>query len=174
MKTTPASKNKPSSVRHPRASRRDQQTPPNAALPADQIAARLVDLGHLATPAQVTAYQAMELRERLLSLPVMVGFVLSLIWRQLGSVGEAGRVLPRAGFLWTSPQPGSPHALGPRFQRLHAGSFERLLAPVLLRATTRQRPWSPEVAAARSLSASIGPHLLLLQVSPMPLAMMSH
>jgi hypothetical protein len=42
----------------------------------------------------------MGLWERVLTLPVMVAFVLSLIWRHLGSVREAARVLRLEGFLW--------------------------------------------------------------------------
>ena len=49
---------------------------------------------------------AMGLRQRILTLPVMVAFVLSLIWRQIGSVCEAVRVLKRQGMLWTEAEPG--------------------------------------------------------------------
>ena len=40
----------------------------------------------------------MGLRQRILTLPVMVAFVLSLIWRQVGSVTEAVRELSKRGF----------------------------------------------------------------------------
>src|SRR5260370_25268611 len=77
MSTTPSSpKKKPSSVRHTRAIQRDRQTRPNTAPPDAQIEARLFELVHPATYAQVAAYQAMGLRERILTLPVMVAFVL--------------------------------------------------------------------------------------------------
>src|SRR5260370_40965579 len=64
MSTTPSSpKKKPSSVRHTRAIQRDRQTRPNTAPPDAQIEARLFELVHPATYAQVAAYQAMGLRE---------------------------------------------------------------------------------------------------------------
>lgn len=153
MSITPTPpKKKPSSVRHTRAIQRDRQTRPNTAPPDDQIEARLFDLVHPATYTQVAAYQAMGLRERILTLPVMVAFVLSLIWRQLGSVSEAVRILQREGFLWTSPQQVSQQALCQRLQDLPAVLFERVLAEVLpqvqQRAQARQRPLPPEVAAA--------------------------
>lgn len=154
MNTNTASPSKkPSRVRHPRAIQRDRQIRSNAAPPAAQIEARLSELVHPATYAQVASYQAMGLRARILPLPVMVAFVLSLIWRHLGSVSEAVRVLQREGFLWTSPQQVSQQALCTRLQRLPAVLFERVLADVLPQvqqhATTRARPLPPEVAAAQ-------------------------
>jgi hypothetical protein len=160
MSTTSSSpKKKSSSVRHTRAIQRDRQIRPNATPPDAQIAARLSELVHPATYTQLAAYQAMGLRERILTLPVMVAFVLSLIWRQLGSVNEAVRVLQREGFLWTSPQPVTQQALCARLQRLPAVLFERVLAEVLpqvqQRASTRARPLPPEVAAAQRHFAHI-------------------
>src|SRR5215203_3339325 len=87
------SKPKKSSVRHTRAIQRDRTKRPNSAPPDEQIQARLTELIHPATYAQVATFHAMGLRERILTLPVMMAFVLSLIWRHLGSVSEATRVL---------------------------------------------------------------------------------
>ena len=87
------SKPKKSSVRHTRAIQRDRSKRPNTAPPDPQVEARLTELIHPATYAQVAAFHAMGLRERILTLPVMMAFVLSLIWRHLGSVSEATRVL---------------------------------------------------------------------------------
>src|SRR5260370_32099844 len=104
MSTTPASKKKPSSVRHTRAIQRDQRFHPTVAPPDPQVQAQLEALIHPATYTQVAYYHSLGLRERILTLPVMVAFVLSLIWRHLGSVSEAVRVLREEGFLWVSPQ----------------------------------------------------------------------
>lgn len=82
---------KQSSVRHPRAIQRDRSKRLSIGPPDEQVEARLTELIHPATLAQVDAYRAMSLRHRVLTLPVMVAFVLSLIWRQLGSVSEAVR-----------------------------------------------------------------------------------
>src|SRR5688572_14373041 len=48
-------------------------------------------------------YRAMGFRERVLSLPVMVGILLSLVWRQIASVSELQRVLAREPVLWVEP-----------------------------------------------------------------------
>src|SRR3712207_863982 len=92
-----------STVRHTRAIQRDQRTRPSVAPSAPEVEARLAELIHPATLAQVATYQQLGLRQRLLTLPVMVAFVLSLIWRQLGSVSEAVRVLRQEGLLWAEP-----------------------------------------------------------------------
>ncbi len=93
------SKPKKSTVRHTRAIQRDRTKRPNTAPPDEQIEARLTDLVYPATLNQVAHFHDLGLRERLLNLPVMMAFVLSLIWRQLGSVAEAVRVLNREGLL---------------------------------------------------------------------------
>ncbi len=90
---------KRSTVRHTRAIQRDRQTRPSVAPSAPQVEARLAELIHPATLAQVATFHELGLRQRLLTLPVMVAFVLSLVWRQLGSVSEAVRVLRQEGLL---------------------------------------------------------------------------
>jgi hypothetical protein len=47
--------------------------------------------------------RASGLRERLLRLPVMVGILLSLVWRQIASVSELNRVRERESLLWVEP-----------------------------------------------------------------------
>jgi hypothetical protein len=91
-RATRAKSNK-STVRHTRAIQRDRSKRPTVAPPDDKIEERLTELIHPATYAQVAAYQERGLRQRILTLPVMVAFVLSLIWRQIGSVSEAVRIL---------------------------------------------------------------------------------
>ena len=86
-------KKKASSVRHTRSNQvaRGQKQP---TLPPDeQTAQRIKDVIHPATLAQVEYYQQLGLRERTLTLPVMVAVVISLVWRQLASVSETLRVL---------------------------------------------------------------------------------
>src|SRR5690349_16423638 len=99
---------KPSTVRHTRAIQRDRRVRPAVAPPAPQVAARLAEVVHPATLAQVAAFHDRGLRERVLTLPVMVAFVLSLLWRQLGSVAEAVRVLTAEGVLWAEATMVSP------------------------------------------------------------------
>jgi Transposase DDE domain len=143
------SKPKKSSVRHTRAIQRDRTKRPNTAPPDQQIEARLTELIHPATYAQVAAFQAMGLRERILTLPVMMAFVLSLIWRHLGSVSEAVRVLQEEGMLWTSPQQVTQPAVEQRLRSLPPLLFQRVLLDVLPRMQARwqmrTRPVAPAV-----------------------------
>jgi hypothetical protein len=140
-------------VRHTRAIQRDRRTRPTVAPPAAEVEAHLAELVQPAVYAQVAAYQAMGRRHRLLTLPVMVAFVLSLLWRHLGSVSEAVRVLRQEGVLWTPPLEVSPQAVNQRLRVLPAALFERVLADVLPRMQerwrARDRPLPPVVARAR-------------------------
>ncbi len=147
------SKSKKSSVRHTRAIQRDRTKRPNSAPPDEQIEARLTELIHPTTYAQVAAFHAMGLRERILTLPVMIAFVLSLIWRHLGSVSEAVRVLQEEGMLWTSPQHVTQSAVEQRLRGLPPLLFQRVLLELLPRMQerwqTRKRPVAPAIAWAQ-------------------------
>jgi hypothetical protein len=141
-------------VRHTRAIQRDRRLHPTTEAPDDLVQARLEELIHPATYAQLASYQAMGLRERVLTLPVLVAFVLSLIWRQLGSVREAVRVLRQEGFLWVWAQPVSQQAVSERLRTFPAVLFERVLQEVLpqmqARTLARTRPVPPVLAWAQS------------------------
>lgn len=147
QKTTSIKKKKPSSVRHTRAIQRDRTKRPTVAPSAPQVEAHLTDLIHPATLAQVATFHNLGLRDRILNLPVMVAFVLSLIWRQLGSVSEAVRVLNHEGLLWSSPLDVSQQAVSERLRKFPAVLFEHVLLDLLPRMQqrwqTRQRPLSP-------------------------------
>jgi hypothetical protein len=70
--------------------------PSNARLghpPAEAVVARLTELVHPATLAQVSYFHGLGWRTRLLTLPVMVALVLSWLWWQIGSINEWVRVL---------------------------------------------------------------------------------
>lgn len=86
---------KRSSVRHTRAIQRDRRQRPTSAPPAEAVVERLSELVHPATLAQVSYFHTLGLRVRVLTLPVMMGLVLSLLWRQLGGVAELVRVVQR-------------------------------------------------------------------------------
>jgi DNA-binding transcriptional ArsR family regulator len=144
---TSSKKKKPSSVRHTRAIQRDRSKRPTVAPSAPQVEARLTELLHPATFAQVATFHALGLRDRILNLPVMVAFVLSLIWRQLGSVSEAVRVLNHEGLLWVSPLDVSQQAVSERLRKFPAALFEHVLLDLLPRMQQRwlirKRPLSP-------------------------------
>jgi hypothetical protein len=148
------SKAKKSTVRHTRAIQRDRTKRPTTAPPPEQVEARLTELIHPATLNQVAHFHELGLRERLLNLPVMMAFVLSLIWRQIGSVAEAVRVLKREGLLWVDQLNVSQQAVEQRLGSLPALLFERVLQEVLPRMAqrwqARTRPLPAALRWARS------------------------
>lgn len=150
----PAPRKKGSSVRHTRAIQRDRSKRPPAAPPAEAVTERLAELIHPATLAQLDHFRALGLRERVLTLPVMVALVLSMVWRQIGSVAELHRLLERDGLLWTAPTPVRRQSLLDRLRTFPASLFERMLTSVLPvmheRWAARERPLPPELAWARA------------------------
>ena len=149
----PASKKKPSSVRHTRAIQRDRSKRPTVAPAAPQVEVRRTELIHPATYAPVAAFHAGGVRERILSLPGMMAFVRSLIRRHLGSVAEAVRVLREEGMLWVQPTVVSSQALTQRLSTLPAHLVAAVVHEVLpqlpQRWQTRQRPIAPTLAWAQ-------------------------
>ena len=126
-----SSPRKKSSVRHTRAIQRDRITRQLVAPPDEEVEQLLTTLIHPATFAQVAHYQRLGMRERTLTLPVMVAFVLSLLWRQRGAVSEAVRVLKREGMLWTGKVSVSQQAMSERLRTFPHQLFEAVLFSVL-------------------------------------------
>jgi Transposase DDE domain len=160
MNTTTSPKpKKPSSVRHTRAIARDRSKRPPVAPPDEQVSAQFTELIHPLTLSQVAHYHDLGLRARILSLPVMVALVLSMIWRQIGSVGTLVRLLHDEGFLWTAPTQVSQQALSLRLRVFPAVLFQRVLEDLLpqlqARWQARQRPLPPEVAWAQAHYARV-------------------
>lgn len=87
-------------------------------------------------------YRGMGHRERILSLPVMVGILLSLVWRQIASVSELQRVLAREQLLWVEPTAITQQALSARLDALPAELFGLLWGEVRpgLQQRAGQRP----------------------------------
>ena len=145
-----SNKPKKSSVRHTRAVQRDRSKRQTAGPSAENIEQWLKDLIHPAIYTQIGLFQAMGLRARILTLPVMMAFVVSLIWRQIGAVGEAVRVLNHEGLLWVNPTPVSQAAVVQRLNSLPAILFENVLKAILptmaARWDERTRPIPPAVA----------------------------
>lgn len=145
-------KKKKSTVRHTRAIHRDRSKRPTVAPPDQKIEEHLTELIHPATFAQLAAFHAMGLRARTLSLPVMVTFVLSLVWRQIGAVSEAVRVLGEEGLLWTAPLQVTQQAVSERLRTLPSvlffGIWEQVLPQLHARQGQRTRPLTPVLAQA--------------------------
>jgi hypothetical protein len=140
-------------VRHTRAIQRDRTKRPPVSPPDPEVEARLTDLIHPLTLRQVAHYHALGLRERVLSLPVMVALVLSMIWRQVGSVTTLTQLLHHEGLLWTAPVRVSQQALSARLRAFPADLFRRVLDDLLpqmqARWAARHHPLPPELAWAR-------------------------
>jgi hypothetical protein len=144
---------KASSVRHTRAIQRDR-TKHSIPTPSDeQIQARLTEIVHPATLAQVEYFRKLGLRERTLGLIVMVAFVLDMIWRQISGVSEMVRLIQTERVLWVSPRKVSQQAFSQRLTSLPAQLFLNILLSILPRMqqgwAERKRPLPPEIAWAQ-------------------------
>src|SRR2546429_3351262 len=51
------------------------------------------------------------MRQRLLTLPVIVAIIVSLVWRRVPTIAEVQKVLAREGLLGGAPPRASPHAI---------------------------------------------------------------
>jgi DDE family transposase len=150
---------KRSTVRHTRAIQHDRTKRPNTAPLDEQMNAHLTALIHPATFNQLEHFRQLGLRERVLTLPVMVALVLVMIWRQVGSVCELTRLLCTEGFLWCSPVPVSQQALSQRLRVFPAALFEQVLHDLLptmhARWQERDRPLPRELAWVRERYARV-------------------
>ncbi len=88
----------------------------------------------LLTPAlakQKKYCRQLGLRDRILTLPLMVAAVLTMLWRDVAGVRELTRMLAREGFLWCDRLQVSQQALSKRFLTFPADLFERVLKEIL-------------------------------------------
>lgn len=77
------------------------------------------------------ADQKNKLRERILTLPVMVAIVVSLVWRKIPSLSEVLRILQIEGLLWVEAMKVSKQALSKRLEKLPAKLFAYLFEDVI-------------------------------------------
>ena len=110
---------------------RRRVTPP--APSNEELEARLRDLLSPGTFANLKSVSnsARRLRDRVLTLPVMVAIVMSLVYRQMGGLSEVLRVLEHEGVLWVRAQSVSRQALSKRLQTLPVAIFADLFEQVL-------------------------------------------
>lgn len=100
----------------------------------EEIAQRLRSL---LTPAafaplrSCAAKDPVKLRDRVLTLPVMVAIVVSMVWRQVPSLTELLRVLALEGLLWVGTVSVSKQALSKRLAILPASLFAHLFSQSL-------------------------------------------
>ena len=87
--------------------------------------------------------RVIRLRARLLTLPVMVAIVVSLVWRRLAAIAEVQRVLAREGLLWVQPLQVSAQAITQRLDTLPAEVMGELFAEVCTRLQAQPLPTWP-------------------------------
>jgi hypothetical protein len=73
------------------------------------------------------------MRQRLLTLPVMVALMVSLVWRRMPAVAEVQKVLAREGLLWAPPLRVRPQAITKRLDALPAAGMGQLFTAVCTR-----------------------------------------
>jgi hypothetical protein len=122
---------KNSSVRHTRAIQRDRSKQELHGPPGEDVQKLLEEIVSPITYAQIDSYRAMGMRQRILNLPVMMAFVLSLIWRHVGSVTDAIRELNQRGVLWAKPIVVSQQAESERLRTFPPELFRKVLLEIL-------------------------------------------
>jgi hypothetical protein len=127
--------------------------------PSDpEIERRLDELVRPAVYAEIEYYRQLGLRNRLLTLPVMVAAVLAMVWRQVPGVCTLQRMLARERILWAEKTVVSQPALSERFLTFPAVLFERVLYRVIAhlpeRYQSRSRPHFPLLEALKSRFAA--------------------
>jgi hypothetical protein len=99
-------------------------------------------------------YRQLGMRSRILTLPLMVAAILTLLWRQVPSVNELTRVLAREDLLWCKAVKVSQQSLSERFLVFPSELFERVYKALLPRLQERweerqQRPVPTAIQVAR-------------------------
>lgn len=98
-------------------------------------------------------YRRLGCRARVLTLPVMVGVVITMIWRQVASVRALVELIQREGLFLVPHRPITQQALSLRLRALPAelfrGVFDELLPTLQDRATARHRPLPAVITRVR-------------------------
>jgi hypothetical protein len=90
---------------------------------------------------QQAYYRSLGLRDRILTLPLMVAAVVTLLWHQVPSVAELTRMLNRKNLLWAKAAKVRQQSLSERFLSFPAELFEQVFETLLpiLKARWHQR-----------------------------------
>jgi hypothetical protein len=122
-----------------------------------EIEARLRDLltpGTFANLKTVTD-KTRQLRDRILTLPVMAAIVLSLVYRQVSGLSEVLRLLEQEGLMWVSAMSVSKQALSNRLRDLPAQLFAQMFAQAIERADRAERVIPTQWVAVESKFAAV-------------------
>jgi len=124
-----------------------QRNQPSASNEA--IEKRLNELVKPAVFSQLTYYRALGMRDRILTLPLMIAAILTILWRQVPSVRELTRMLNREDLLWCQAVQVSQQSLSERLLVFPSALFERVYKELLphLMARWEQRQKRPVPAA---------------------------
>ena len=151
---TDTKKRKRSSVRHTRAVQTDRQKRPIADNLPEHVEKLFKEIVHPLTLAQSELFRQMGLRERTLTLPVMMALFLMAIWRQVPGVCELARLVRDEAAIWGMPQKVSRQAVSNRLKVLPPqfvlNVLNSLLPQMQSRWEKRNRPLPPEVAWAQA------------------------
>jgi len=151
---TKTKKNEKSSVRHTRAIQRERRIHQPACPPPEEFEKELTRLVYPAALAQQDTYRQLKLRARILTLPVMVALILSMIWRQVGGICELTRLVQSEALLWIPVLQVTQQAISERLATLPAvllqGIFYDVLPQLEARWPARHRPRPPEIAWAQA------------------------
>jgi hypothetical protein len=137
----------------------DHSRPRQVAAPSDaEIEQRLDNLVKPVVFAELEHYHRLGLRNRVLTLPVMVSLVLAMLWRHIPGVSALQRLLSGEGILWSEPTRVSQPALSERFLTFPAELFECVLNGVLDllpgRSALRSRPVPLRLACVQARFAA--------------------
>jgi hypothetical protein len=122
-------------------------------LPAlDDVEQRLLDVlsPSLLAPRQLERRdprqpdRLIRMRQRLLTLPVIVAILVSLVWRRVPSIAEVQKVLSREGLLGMAPLRVSPQAITKRLDVLPAAVIGPLFVEVCPRVQAQSPPPVPQ------------------------------
>ena len=99
--------------------------------------------------SQQAYYRSLGLRDRILTLPLMVAAIVTLLWRQVPSVHELTRMLEREDLLWATAVKVRQQSLSERFLTFPYQVFERIFEALLpqlkSRWQERTRPIAPSI-----------------------------
>jgi hypothetical protein len=116
-------------------------------VPLPEVAEIRQELMRQLTPAMFAqargAHSHLNLRDRVLNLPVMCAIVLSLVWRQIPSLSEVLRVLAAENLLWVESMKVSIEALSKRFRTLPSELFATLFQQLVTAAATEAAETAP-------------------------------
>ena len=137
-----ARKNTRVPVPHTQAIIVDRRQRPSTPPPVGELAQRIEQLVIPALEAQRGDFHRLGLRERVLTLPATAALVISLVWRHLGSISDAVRVLGHEGLLWTERLSVTRQSVAERLRTLpsslFSSAFDDIVETITYRA--RQRP----------------------------------